>query len=667
MSSLKKTLLLLALSTPAHAGVALPGGASTKEFPTCGVRISLGNGAGFHCEADPAATEHAGKKIAFACCDADMGYSTCTRADADGECYAGFLNSVSHFAPKTYHEATNVCAAEGKVLCGVEQPCMNKGCYYNYHYQWTGEECQAGDAGLPAACVSTVQPTAKPTARPTPRPTIKPTAAPTARPTPRPTIKPTAAPTAKPTAGPTPAVQPTIKPTAAAPTGGEGVCGFMNVPVTMDECPANPDIPKNCKQAACNELCEGDGECGTRTGQNNCGPFDVYRKWCEDTPEPTPKPTPAPSPAPSPKPTSDGRGICGVANIPVGQWPHHRESCPANPDLPNCQVVQCGELCEGDGECGTFGGLNNCGPYDVYRKWCETPPIAPTASPTETPICEVSAITPADPSKFNIQLVRFGAPSAYDALFQEAADRWASFISRDLPAYGALGKDWFLGAFCGEYTGPVDDVVVGYEVGYIDGRYGVLGRAGARYISGSRPFSGIMKFDAVDMDAYDDARRKLIILHEMGHILGLVETTGSRCSNDCPNTGDTSYTCPKALAEYAALGLGPNTLRLENDGGGGTKCKHWDEDSFAVAGSSELMTGGFEAGLYQPISRMTVAALDDLGVYGPLNYDAADPYPATRRKLEEGPGFEVLTPTESFTLDGDDEYVVEVEPVPLDA
>ena len=121
------------------------------------------------------------------------------------------------------------------------------------------------------------------------------------------------------------------------------------------------------------------------------------------------------------------------------------------------------------------------------------------------------------------------------------------------------------------------------------------------------------------------------------------------------------------MAEYAALGLGPNTLRLENDGGGGTKCKHWDEDSFAVAGSSELMTGGFEAGLYQPISRMTVAALDDLGVYGPLNYDAADPYPATRRKLEEGPGFEVLTPTESFTLDGDDEYVVEVEPVPLDA
>ena len=118
------------------------------------MRISLGNGAGFHCEADPSATEHDGKKIAFACCDADMGYSTCTRADADGECYAGNLRSLSDFAPKDWYEATNVCAAEGKVLCGVEQPCQNRGCHYNGHYQWTGEECQAGDAGLPAACAS---------------------------------------------------------------------------------------------------------------------------------------------------------------------------------------------------------------------------------------------------------------------------------------------------------------------------------------------------------------------------------------------------------------------------------------------------------------------------------------------------------------------------------
>ena len=53
-----------------------------------------------------------------------------------------------------WYEATNVCAAEGKVLCGVDEPCKGKGCLYDREYQWTGEECQAGDAGLPAACAS---------------------------------------------------------------------------------------------------------------------------------------------------------------------------------------------------------------------------------------------------------------------------------------------------------------------------------------------------------------------------------------------------------------------------------------------------------------------------------------------------------------------------------
>ena len=75
-----------------------------------------------------------------------------TRMDEDGQCLAGDLRSLSNFAPKDWHEATNVCAAEGKVLCGVDKPCSRSGCMYDLHYQWTGEECQAGDAGLPAAC-----------------------------------------------------------------------------------------------------------------------------------------------------------------------------------------------------------------------------------------------------------------------------------------------------------------------------------------------------------------------------------------------------------------------------------------------------------------------------------------------------------------------------------
>ena len=139
------------MGLPAACAPPAPTPAPTKQFPTCGVRITRGRGQdpnNFQCVTDPKKMEHAGKKIAFACCDADMRYSTCTRADADGECYAGHLKSLSNFAPKDWYEATNVCANQGKVLCGVEQPCINRGCSYNRHYQWTGQECQVGDAGF---------------------------------------------------------------------------------------------------------------------------------------------------------------------------------------------------------------------------------------------------------------------------------------------------------------------------------------------------------------------------------------------------------------------------------------------------------------------------------------------------------------------------------------
>ena len=45
-----------------------------------------------------------------------------------------------------------MCAKESKILCGVDEPCSGSGCWYDDEYQWTGEECQAGDAGLPLDC-----------------------------------------------------------------------------------------------------------------------------------------------------------------------------------------------------------------------------------------------------------------------------------------------------------------------------------------------------------------------------------------------------------------------------------------------------------------------------------------------------------------------------------
>ena len=44
--------------------------------------------------------------------------------------------------------------------------------------------------------------------------------------------------------------------------------------------------------------------------------------------------------------------------------------CPADTDLTKCTMARPGELCDGDGECGTLATLNNCrdrGMDDVYR------------------------------------------------------------------------------------------------------------------------------------------------------------------------------------------------------------------------------------------------------------------------------------------------------------
>lgn len=103
------------------------------------------------------------------------------------------------------------------------------------------------------------------------------------------------------------------------------------------------------------------------------------------------------------------------------------------------------------------------------------------------------------------------------------------------------------------------------------------------------------------------------------------------CNEALNKTDDAyyDYPCTKAKAEYKKL-FPDKTLKLENDYGPGSECFHWDEDAFDQAtGSSELMTPVFEIGIAQPITRVTIAALDDAFTDYVVNYDAADPFPFT--------------------------------------
>lgn len=57
--------------------------------------------------------------------------------------------------------------------------------------------------------------------------------------------------------------------------------------------------------------------------------------------------------------------------------------------LPRCDTITAGSgaLCNGDGECGTSNGLNNCQTWDVYtRIVCPEPPASPSPPPSPPPI-----------------------------------------------------------------------------------------------------------------------------------------------------------------------------------------------------------------------------------------------------------------------------------------
>lgn len=144
---------------------------------------------------------------------------------------------------------------------------------------------------------------------------------------------------------------------------------------------------------------------------------------------------------------------------------------------------------------------------------------------------DLTTCTPVGNSKFQIQLLNMGSSSIdtrYIEAFEKAAERWQKVIVGDLlPDFdGGEVDDWFGGQFLEPYQGSVDDLVIGYEIGEIDGVGGTLGSAGPVFVRrdrSNRPMgtiSGIMRFDIQDFNRMPDGDIKAVILHEMGHVFG---------------------------------------------------------------------------------------------------------------------------------------------------
>ncbi len=243
-----------------------------------------------------------------------------------------------------------------------------------------------------------------------------------------------------------------------------------------------------------------------------------------------------------------------------------------------------------------------------------------------------TATAEADPVSFNIGLKYLStATPAQQQAFNNARLRWESVISTDLDDVlleSSAGD-------CGEGTPAInqtiDDLLILVRLAPGDGPGGVLGGAGPCYVRDpGDPLTvmGVMEFDTDDLQNLEDnGFLEGVILHEMGHVLGigtLWDFQGLLADPSLPSSpaADPHFTGSQAIAAFnnaGGLAYLNNKVPVENTGGVGTADAHWRESVL----DTELMTGFIGSGP-NPLSRITIASLDDQGYS--VNLAAADPY-----------------------------------------
>eukprot|EP00591_Stephanopyxis_turris_P012690 CAMPEP_0195512646 /NCGR_PEP_ID=MMETSP0794_2-20130614/4532_1 /TAXON_ID=515487 /ORGANISM="Stephanopyxis turris, Strain CCMP 815" /LENGTH=825 /DNA_ID=CAMNT_0040640477 /DNA_START=251 /DNA_END=2728 /DNA_ORIENTATION=+ len=292
-------------------------------------------------------------------------------------------------------------------------------------------------------------------------------------------------------------------------------------------------------------------------------------------------------------------------------------------DENGCQDIQVNGYPWHDGDGPIYNclwySLNNCAAYGEHTNPANglnaNQACCVCGGGRDTTIC-TSESSPAS-SRFSIQLMNMGENKVFDEAFQYAKEQWESVIVGDVVGYAGRdpdrgGPDLFNGMFNTGYHGSVDDLVIGYEVTDLEDR-SVLGTAGPIYIRRNVgiPISGSIQLDSGQLSKMTPDDVKIIVTHEMGHVLGIGTMWDNACGSNCQN-GDYTYTCPKAIEEHAKLGTSTSLL-LEDEGGTGTACSHWDDASFSNEFVSEIMTGTFKSGKIQVLSRVSAAALEDIG------------------------------------------------------
>jgi hypothetical protein len=235
---------------------------------------------------------------------------------------------------------------------------------------------------------------------------------------------------------------------------------------------------------------------------------------------------------------------------------------------------------------------------------------------TSTPKVRVVGAGAAMKSAYKIE-VRFlgGLTTAQKNAFKAAADRWANVIVGDLPSVRVDGE-------------VIDDLLILAQGTGIDGPGGILGQAGPTHLRPAKagkykylPVKGIMSFDSADLKAMQkDGTLKDVITHEMGHVIGIGTIWERKGLLKNAGTNTVRFVGKNARKEFGKLKRSKaGDVPVENTGGPGTADGHWRESVFR----NELMSG-FIAAPNNPLSRLTVASLQDMGYV--VDLSKAEPY-----------------------------------------
>jgi hypothetical protein len=234
------------------------------------------------------------------------------------------------------------------------------------------------------------------------------------------------------------------------------------------------------------------------------------------------------------------------------------------------------------------------------------------------------------PFDIDLVFVERGTPEQ-DQAFEDAAARWMQIIRGDIPEQDFTGNAIPAGAcFEGQprVGDVIDDVRIFVTIRAIDGGGGTLAQAGpclTRQLS-DLPIFGAMTFDEVDLEGLGEDMLP-VVLHEMGHVLGLGtiwDDRGLLADPSLNNPGaDTHFRGEAAIQAFDDAGgtvYDKKKVPVENQAGPGSGDAHWRESVM----DREVMTPFIEAGGAKPLSAITIRSMEDLG-YG-VDVTQADPY-----------------------------------------